>query len=134
MTSLQSFDVHLDLPHAEATARVIDALKKEGFGALTRIDLHHVLKEKLDVEIEPHTILGACNPKLAHRALSAAPEVGLLLPCNVTIQKTKDGSLVRIINPTGMMQDMVDNPAIAAVATEASEGLRRAADSLAGKT
>ena len=100
MAASMSFEVRLPAPQPETVGRVIDALMEEGFGVLTRIDIHEAFEEKLGIAFRPYTILGACNPRLAHRALSAAPEVGLLLPCNVTVEEmTGSGSLVRIINP-----------------------------------
>ena len=122
------FEVKLTEDHAQAIMRVTDALKEEGFGILTRIDVHVTLKEKIGVDFRPYTILGACNPPLAHRALSASPEVGLLLPCNVTVEHESDGgSLVRITDPSVMMQfgHLRDNSALREIAEEAEERLTR---------
>lgn len=130
-----SFDVRLDAPYTEALEQVVAALEKEGFGVLTRIDAHEAFKKKLGVEFRPYTILGACNPPLAHRALSAAAEVGLLLPCNVTVESDESGgSVVRILDPEKMMGVggfSQDSP-IAQVGREARARLRRVADALAG--
>jgi uncharacterized protein (DUF302 family) len=133
MIAEMSFDIHLDVPYAEAIDRVVDALKAEGFGVLTRIDIHDALKEKIGVDFRLYTILGACNPPLAHRALSSAPEVGLFLPCNVTVEESAGGSLVRIVNPDEMMKagEFDNSDAVASVGAEASERLRRVADVLA---
>ena len=111
-------------------ARVVEALKTEGFGVLTEIDMKDTIKKKLDVDLQPYKILGACNPKLAHRALTAAPEVGLLLPCNVTIIQTADDQTqVSIIDPLIMM-GVVPNDALIPIAEEARERLQRVIKSL----
>ena len=128
-----SFDIQVQMPWAEATEKTIEALKAEGFGVLTRIDVHEAFKEKLDIEFRPYAILGACSPPLAHRALTAVPEIGLLLPCNVTVEQVSDEvSLIRIIDPDKMMSigGLGDNPEVAAVGREATEHLRRVAVAL----
>lgn len=109
----------------DAVARTTEALKAEGFGILSEIDVAATLKKKLDVDFRPYLILGACNPVLAHKALGAEPQVGLLLPCNVVVQAEGDGTTVSIADPKAMFT-MVDNPGIAGVATEAEARLRRA--------
>lgn len=120
--------LHTDFESAEA--RVIEALKAEGFGVLTEINVKETLKKKLDVDFRPYKILGACNPSLAYRALTAAPEVGLLLPCNVTLSQNADGSVeVSMIDPL-MMMSVVPNSELAAVADEARARLERAVDHL----
>ena len=128
-----SFDVMLGCSHSEAVDRVIDALKREGFGVLTRVEIHDAFKEKLGVEFRAYTILGACNPPLAHQALSAAPEAGLLLPCNVTVEEREGGgSIVRIVNPNEMMRTagFLEDERVASVGREAYARLQRAADAL----
>ncbi|NJN98080.1 MAG: DUF302 domain-containing protein [Anaerolineales bacterium] len=117
--------VRLNTPYEAALSRVIEALKAEGFGVLTEIDVKATLKQKLDVDFRPYKILGACNPPLAYRALSAAPQVGLLLPCNVTVALADDGWVdVGLIDPLLMMGVMAD-PALQPIATEARARLER---------
>jgi uncharacterized protein (DUF302 family) len=127
-----SHDLRLDGGHEEAIERVTDALAAEGFGVLSRIDIHEKFREKLGVHFRPYTILGACNPALANVALGAAPEIGLLLPCNVTVETDGDGVLVRIIDAVRMMEmgGYGDDPNIALVGREADERLRRVAEAL----
>ncbi|MBK8540159.1 MAG: DUF302 domain-containing protein [Ardenticatenia bacterium] len=126
------FNVRLPLPSDEAIARVTEALKAEGFGILTRIDVQATLKEKIGQDFRPYVILGACNPHLAYRALSADSAAGLLLPCNVVVEATEGGSLVRIVNPDAMMgvPGMEDQAAIQAVAADARAKLERVAAAL----
>lgn len=112
--------------------KVLDALKQEGFGVLTEIDVQKTLKEKLGEDMEPYLILGACNPRLAHRALEADRSIGLLLPCNVVLRETPDGVEVSILDPLAMFE-MVDSRTQAALKDlphEAAERLRRVVDYL----
>ncbi len=113
----------------EAAARVTDALKQEGFGVLTEIDVQATLKKKLDVDMPRYTILGACSPKLAHRAIGIEPEIGLLLPCNVVVRETAEGMLVSIANPRAMF-GVVKAAELESVAVEADERLSRVLASL----
>jgi len=113
----------------EALDRVTNALKREGFGVLTQIDVKETLKKKLDVEFRPYLILGACNPSLAHKALNTDPQIGLLLPCNVVVQEADGGVNVSIADPRAMFT-VVDNPALTPVVDEADQRLRRVIGSL----
>jgi uncharacterized protein (DUF302 family) len=132
-----AFEVALPGDYDRALERVTAALKAEGFGILTRIDVHTTLKEKIDVEFRPYAILGACNPPLAHRALSHNAEVGLLLPCNVTVEAAPSGKgcIVRIADPKMMMSagQFGDDPTLAAVAQDARDRLTRVAAALRGR-
>ena len=121
----------LDLPYEEAVEKVTAALKQEGFGVLTQIDVKATLKQKLDVDFRRYIILGACNPPLAYRAFSTELEIGLLLPCNVIIyeDETGEGSVVSIIDPV-MMLGIGINPDLSFVGEEASVRLRRVLDAL----
>ena len=114
----------------QALERTIAALKGEGFGVLTEIDVKETLKKKLDVEIPRYRILGACNPPLAHRALMAEPGIGLLLPCNVVVaERPEGGSTVSAVAPMKMF-GVVDNPKLNPVVDEVESKLRRVLDSL----
>ena len=112
-----------------AVARVTEALKGEGFGVLTTIDVETTLRAKLGVEFGPYRILGACNPKLAHAALTHAPALGLLLPCNVTVRAVPGGMEVSIIKPTEMFQTL-DEPGLAKIAHDADVNLSRVVEAL----
>jgi uncharacterized protein (DUF302 family) len=110
-----------------STRRVVELLKDEGFGVLTEIDVRQTLKQKLDLDVRPYRILGACNPTLAHRALEAEPGIGLLLPCNVVLEALpENGSSVRLMDATAAL-GLVGNPDLAPIAAEATERLRRVA-------
>jgi uncharacterized protein (DUF302 family) len=122
--------VRLLTDYESALARVEEALKLEGFGILTEIDVKATFKKKLDVDFRPYMILGACNPPLAHRALTAAPEVGLLLPCNVTVAQAEDGLIdVSLVDPLSML-GIIENEDLRTVAQEAHERLERVATAL----
>jgi uncharacterized protein (DUF302 family) len=124
--------VELDLPFDTALDRTTAALKTEGFGVLTTIDMQQALKEKLGRDIRRYTILGACNPPLASRALDAEPEIGLLLPCNVVVYERQDGqATVAAMAPLAALGVVGENAALQAVAAEADQKLRRALEAIA---
>jgi uncharacterized protein (DUF302 family) len=112
-----------------AEEKVTDALKAQGFGVLTRIDVKATLKKKLDVEFKPYVILGACNPPLAHRALTTDDTIGLFLPCNVVVAESDDGAEVAFLRPRAMFQS-IDSPALQPVADDAETRLKAAYESL----
>jgi uncharacterized protein (DUF302 family) len=119
--------VEVALAYEQAVERATEALKEEGFGILTTIDVKQTLKQKLDKDFRKYTILGACNPPLAHRAFEAELEIGLLLPCNVVVYETAPGrSVVSAMAPMAAMGVVGGNPALKDVAREADERLRRA--------
>ncbi|MGD8317253.1 MAG: DUF302 domain-containing protein [Myxococcales bacterium] len=113
----------------QALEKVTAALKENGFGVLTKIDVKETLKKKLDVDFRPYLILGACNPKLAHKALQGEPHIGLLLPCNVVIQESEGGALVSFADPKAMFE-LVEGAPIEGVAEEARSLLQKACDQL----
>lgn len=123
------FGVDVALPFGQAVEQVTAALKAEGFGVLTTIDVKQTMKQKLDVDFEPYTILGACNPQLAHRALEAEHGIGLLLPCNVVVHQHGDRTRVEVADPIAML-GVVHNPAVQAIAEEAAQRLHRVIDAL----
>jgi uncharacterized protein (DUF302 family) len=125
------FGAIVNAPYEQTIERTRAALKDQGFGVLTEIDVKQTMKAKLDVEFRPYVILGACNPPLAHRALTADLGIGLLLPCNVVVYDNLDGtSTVEAMDPQAALSLVGDNPVIAEVAREAGARLRTALDSL----
>jgi len=129
------YGIHItvDCDMTEAEQRAIAALKAEGFGILTEIDVKAVLKNKINVDRRPYKILGACNPVLANKALQAEPDLGLLLPCNVVIREEEDGTTtIAIVDPAAMFT-VVDKPEMAEMADEVREIFERIMDSLKNK-
>jgi len=116
--------VDLSVPFDTAVARATDALKTQGFGVITTIDIAQTLKQKLNRDFRRYVILGACNPVLAHKALLAEPQIGLMLPCNVVVQAAEGGSTVSIADPKAMFT-VVSNPTLVEVANDADARLRR---------
>ena len=130
MTTDLGFRVKLKVPYADAVQKITAALKTEGFGVLTEIDVQATLKQKLNADFRRYTILGACNPPLAHRALSANLDVGLLLPCNVTVYEDDGGAVVTAVDPVLMLGALRDDQLVCDVAEEARVRLQRAIASL----
>ena len=125
------FGTTLNAPYDETEIRVREALAAQGFGVLTEIDVRATLKTKLDVEFRPYVILGACNPPLAHRALTAEPEIGLLLPCNVVVHAGDDDhtTVVSVMDPQAALS-LAGNGSIASVASDVKMRMQRVLDSL----
>ncbi len=119
----------LKMPYEEAIVKVTDALKTEGFGVLTSIDVKDTMKKKLDVDFRKYTILGVCNPPLAHQALSARIDVGLLLPCTVIVYEEGEGAVVNILDPLSMT-DLIPEPGLQAVMGEVRTRLARVSEAL----
>ena len=133
MTKELAFEVQLSVPYDEALEKVTAALKTEGFGILTRIDVRATLKEKSGAEFRPYAILGACNPPLAHRALSRDARAGLMLPCTVTVESSGErSSVVRIADPDVFLRvgGFETDEALMSIAAEARARLLRAATAL----
>lgn len=133
MSDELGFEVRISASQVDAIEQVTEALKAEGFGVLTRVDIDQAFREKIGADFRPYTILGACNPQLAHAALTSKPEIGLMLPCNVTVEAAGDGeSLIRIVNPAVMMQmgEVGSDDAIGGVADDAGVRLKRVAEAL----
>jgi uncharacterized protein (DUF302 family) len=129
---MDSLAVSLTGDYDQIIERVTKALQSEGFGVLTRIDLDKAFKDKLGVDFRRYAILGACNPKLAHTAVTADPEVGLLLPCNVTVEEMPDRVQVRFVDPEAMMSmgKLGEKAAVKELAADAKSRLTRAMKSL----
>jgi len=122
---MYSFSTRLQGDLATIEERVVDALKSEGFGILTEIDVQATLKAKLGIDRKPYRILGACNPPLAHKAIEAEPDIGLLLPCNVVLREEEDGDItVAFMDPVAVLQ-LVERPEVAELATDVKQRLQR---------
>ncbi len=119
----------VELPFEEAVERVTAALAKEGFGILTTIDVQATLKQKIDLDIAPYVILGACNPQLASQGLALEPDLGVLLPCNVVVRRDDEHTVVAAMEPTAAM-GLASNPALEPLAAEARARIERAMASL----
>lgn len=126
-------EVRLSMSFADALEHTRAALKAEGFGIISSVDMQQTFREKLSADFRPYVILGACNPPLAHKALTASPEVGLLLPCNVTVEEEAPGrAIVRLVNPSAMLSvgGLAQSAAVREVATDAEARLARVAAAL----
>ena len=128
-------NIQVALPHDVAVERTREELSKEGFGVLTEVDIRETLKKKLDVDFRPYVILGACNPPLAHRALTAEPDIGLLLPCNVIVYAgdTRGSTNVVAIDPVAQL-GITGNAELESVADDVRQRLERVLASLAEQT
>ncbi|MCH7963756.1 MAG: DUF302 domain-containing protein [Bacteroidetes bacterium] len=123
------FSKTVELSFEDTINKVTEELKKEGFGILTTIDIKETLKNKIDVDFKKYTILGACNPTLAHKALQAEEEIGLLLPCNVIVYEKDSKSIVSVFDPS-LMSKVVENENLNPIAEEVKEKLQRVFDSI----
>ena len=124
--------IELDVPYNEAVTRVTAALKDQGFGIQTEIDVRQTLKDKLDIDVEPQIILGARNPHLAHRALQIDPRVAALLPCNVVVRTGQGRTVIDALDPK-IIAEVPDNPDLAPIAEEAGQRIRAALDALGAR-
>ena len=126
------FGQQINLPYEQAVEKTKAALKDEGFGVLCEIDVRQTMKDKLGIEFRPYVILGACNPPLAHLALSAELDLGLLLPCNVIVYEVSGGSMVQAVDPEALL-GLVDNPQLGPVAQDVKARLQRVIEKVAGQ-
>lgn len=125
MNTKYGFGRTVGMPFADAIARVTQALQDEGFGILTEIDVAATMKKKLNQDMPPYRILGACNPQLAHKAIEAEPSIGLLLPCNVVVRQDAAGSVrVEFMDPNAVLE-LVGRPEIDQLASEVRQRLER---------
>lgn len=115
----------------ETIDNITNALQQEGFGVLTQIDLKDTFKKKLDINFRNYKILGACNPTFAFKALGIEPTIGVMLPCNITVQETEEKEvLISAINPMATMAKIIEKPALEELANEVSDRLKRAVDAV----
>ncbi|MFP5417031.1 MAG: DUF302 domain-containing protein [Actinomycetes bacterium] len=126
-----ALSIDLELPYDEVVRQTREALAANGFGIVAEIDLQKTLLDKIGVEIAPHLILGACNPRFAHQALQVEPSIGLLLPCNVVVRQTAGVTVVEAINPQSLVE-LTDNPAMSGLAGELNSALSSVLDALRG--
>jgi uncharacterized protein (DUF302 family) len=127
---MYGFSIELPGTFQEAVGRVTEALKTQGFGIIADIDVQSTMKEKLGIEGRPYRILGACNPSLAHRAIQADPDIGLLLPCNVVVREAQDGKVtVSFMDPEAVLS-LVDRSEIDELGNEVKQRLEKVRDAL----
>jgi uncharacterized protein (DUF302 family) len=131
VNTMYGFNIEVKGNFDEVLEKVVEALKVEGFGVLTEIDVKSTMKAKLDVDMRPYRILGACNPPLAHKAISADPDIGLLLPCNVVVREEENGNItVAFMDPASVL-GLVNRDEITELGGEVKQRLERVRDSLA---
>lgn len=129
---MYAFKARMEDDYETAVARVTEALKEEGFGVLTEIDVRATLKRKLGVDRRPYTILGACNPELANKALEADPDIGALLPCNVVVREDDDGKVTVLFMDPAAVMGLVNKPGVEEIAQDVKQRLERVRDALLG--